>query len=131
MKKIKPLEFACFIPFCIIGILIGINTQRTFNIAEEDAYISIILTIILGIIPIILFSYIHNYEKDLKINNKIEKLYGKYLTSDRLATISRESGVALPVALGILQHAGIIEWRQFSRYREKVMEVIPEVAKRG
>ena len=43
MKKIKPLEFACFIPFCIIGILIGINTQRTFNIAEEDAYISIIL----------------------------------------------------------------------------------------
>ena len=79
MKKIKPLEFACLIPFCIIGILIGINTQRTFNIAEEDAYISIILTIILGIIPIILFSYIHNYEKDLKINNKIEKLYGKYL----------------------------------------------------
>ena len=61
----------------------------------------------------------------------IGKLYGKYLTSDRLATISRESGVALPVALGILQHAGIIEWRQFSRYRKKVMEVIPEVAKRG
>lgn len=45
--------------------------------------------------------------------------------------ISRESGVALPVALGILQHAGIIEWRQFSQYREKVLEVIPEVAKRG
>ena len=61
----------------------------------------------------------------------IGKLYGKYLTSDRLAAISRESGVALPVALGILQHAGIIEGRQFSRYREKVMEVIPEVAKRG
>lgn len=54
-----------------------------------------------------------------------------YLNLNRLATISQESGVALPVALGILQHSGIIEWRQFSRYREKVMEVIPEVAKRG
>ena len=73
MKKIKPLEFACFIPFCVIGILIGINTQRTFNMTEEDAYISIILTIILGIIPIILFSYIHNYEKDLKIIDYLNK----------------------------------------------------------
>lgn len=61
----------------------------------------------------------------------IGKSYGKYLTSDRLATISRESGVALPVALGILQHAGIIEWRQFFRYREKVMEIIPKAVKRG
>lgn len=58
-------------------------------------------------------------------------IYGKFLTSDRLVAISRESGVAFPVALGILQHAGIIEWRQFSRYREKVMEVIPETVKRG
>ena len=87
MKKIKPLEFACLIPFCIIGILIGINTQRTFNIAEEDAYISIILTIILGIIPIILFSYIHNYEKDLKINKKvitIKDAYNFYLRNNEL-----------------------------------------------
>lgn len=62
---------------------------------------------------------------------ELGKLYGKYLTSDRLATISRKSGVALPVALGILQHAGIIEWRQFSRYRKKVLELIPEAVKRG
>ena len=43
--------------------------------------------------------------------------------------ISRESGVAFPVALGILQHAGIIEWRQFFRYREKVLDFIPEEVK--
>ena len=58
-------------------------------------------------------------------------IYGKFLTSDRLVAISQESGVALPVALGILQHAGIIEWRQFFRYREKVMEIIPKAVKRG
>ena len=59
------------------------------------------------------------------------KPWKNYLTSKRLAAISKESGVALPVALGILQHSGIIEWRQFSRYREKVMEIIPKAVKRG
>lgn len=62
---------------------------------------------------------------------ELGKQYGKYLTPDRLATISRESGIALPVALGILQHSGIIEWRQFSRFRKKVMDLIPEEVKRG
>lgn len=58
-------------------------------------------------------------------------IYGKFLTSDRLVAISRESGVAFPVTLGILQHSGIIEWRQFFRYREKVVKIIPEAVKRG
>lgn len=61
----------------------------------------------------------------------IGRLYGKYLTPSRLATISQESGVALPVALGILQHSGIIEWRQFSRYRKKILDFIPEEVKKG
>ncbi|MCH3916451.1 MAG: HigA family addiction module antitoxin [Spirochaetia bacterium] len=51
--------------------------------------------------------------------------YGKYLSADRLELISRESGVPITVALGILQHAKIIEWRQFSKYKEKVMNKIP------
>ena len=57
--------------------------------------------------------------------------YGKYLSADRLEQISKKSGVSIPVALGILQHAGIIEWRQFSKYREKVLEQIPENAVKG
>lgn len=74
-----------------------------------------------------------NANRMLNADTVIEqgKLYGKYLTSDRLAVISRKSGVALPVALGILQHSGIIEWRQFSRYRKKVTGIIPEAVKRG
>ncbi len=55
---------------------------------------------------------------------ELGKIYGSYLTSTRLAKISHESGVSISVALGILQHTGIIEWRQFAKYRERVVEKI-------
>src|SRR5574344_2795955 len=57
--------------------------------------------------------------------------YGKYLSAERLEQISKKSGVSIPVALGILQHAGIIEWRQFRKYREKVLEQIPQNVVKG
>lgn len=51
--------------------------------------------------------------------------YGKYLTAKRLSELSENVGVSVPVALGILQHNKLIEWRQFTRYKEKVVERIP------
>jgi len=56
---------------------------------------------------------------------------GKYLTLDRLQALSEEVGVSIPVAVGILQHAGILEWRQFSRYREKALDKIPSEYVKG
>lgn len=57
--------------------------------------------------------------------------YGKYLSADRLELISRKTGVSIPVALGILQHAKIIGWRQFSKYKEKVLNKIPAEMVKG
>lgn len=51
--------------------------------------------------------------------------YGKYLNAKRLTELSEVVGVSVQVALGILQHNKLIEWRQFSKYREKVSERIP------
>lgn len=56
---------------------------------------------------------------------EIGKRFGKYLSVDRLNQICREARVSLPVALGILQHEGIVEWRQFSKYKKTVMDLIP------
>ncbi len=50
---------------------------------------------------------------------------GKYLTADRLVKLSETVGVSIPVAVGILQHKGILEWRQFTKYRETVLDKIP------
>lgn len=54
------------------------------------------------------------------------KKYNKYITQQRLEEISRCSGVSIPVALGILQHEKIVDWRQFSKYKEPVMELLPK-----
>jgi HTH-type transcriptional regulator/antitoxin HigA len=51
--------------------------------------------------------------------------YGGYITEERLNGLSEKTGVSVPVALGMLQHAGIVQWRQFARFREKVMDKIP------
>lgn len=57
--------------------------------------------------------------------------YGKYLTAARLNELSENVGISVPVALGILQHNKLIEWRQFAKYREKVVERIPAMCKVG
>ena len=56
---------------------------------------------------------------------EVGKQYGKYLNSSRLNLISDQSKVSVPVALGMLQHFGILDWRQFSKYKEHVKDVIP------
>lgn len=50
---------------------------------------------------------------------------GKYVTEQRIFNISRNSGVSVPVALGMMQHEGIVPWSRFSKYKPKVMGKIP------
>ncbi len=59
------------------------------------------------------------------------KKYGNYITEERLNGLSKKTGVSVPVALGMLQHEGIVQWRQFARFREKVMDKIPKEYKKG
>lgn len=57
--------------------------------------------------------------------------FGKYLNASRLSQISEQTKVSVPVALGMLQHAGILDWRQFSKYKMRVKELIPETLIKG
>lgn len=50
---------------------------------------------------------------------------GQYLTQRRLSDISSKVGISIPVVLGILQHAKIIEWRKFAKCRQPVKDMIP------
>ena len=54
------------------------------------------------------------------------KQFGNYLNTARLQQISTQTKVSIPVALGMLQHFGLLDWRQFSKYKEHVKERIPE-----
>ena len=68
-----------------------------------------------------------NQEKVIELG----KLYGKYLNASRLNLISEQSKVSVPVALGMLQHYGLLDWRQFSKYKEHVKKLIPEDLLKG
>ena len=62
---------------------------------------------------------------------EVGKQYGKYLNTSRLNLISEQSQVSIPVALGMLQHFGLLDWRQFAKYKKHVKELIPSELVRG
>ena len=56
---------------------------------------------------------------------KFGRQFGKYLNTNRLQQICNSTDVSVPVALGILQHFGVLDWRQFAKFKEHVKERIP------
>lgn len=77
--KINSLQYATILAFLIYIPILGIGTHIIINISRNDAYISTIIMGILGIIILLLFNYIHSYNKDKPISNTITQLYGKIL----------------------------------------------------
>ncbi len=61
----------------------------------------------------------------------IGQQYGNYLNASRLSQISGLTRVSVPVALGMLQHFGLLDWRQFAKYRVRAKAFIPEALLRG
>lgn len=59
------------------------------------------------------------------------KQFGKYLNAIRLQMISKQTKVSISVALGMLQHFGLLDWRQFAKYREHAKNQIPQELIKG
>lgn len=78
-NKLTNIQFSCLIFFPIFAFFSGIGTHNLINIAKVDAYISVLLSYIIGLIPLGLFLLIFNYKKDLDIKDKIKYLFGKPL----------------------------------------------------
>lgn len=78
-SNLKSLELLSLIIMIIISSYVGIGIHTLTKTSSNDSYISIILTIITGIPIIFSFLVIFNYEKDLPLNLKLEKLLGKHL----------------------------------------------------
>ena len=76
MKKISYLELSAIFLAIIITFNSGINTYILKQDAGIDSWISIILSYIIGIIPLLLIIYISNYKKELNLFEKNKHLYG-------------------------------------------------------
>lgn len=82
MKKISAFEYNSMIWFIIRGGYIGLTLGNLILICKQDAWISAILSIIVGLIPLFIFMHIHNYNKNLtlsELNQAIFKKIGKPL----------------------------------------------------
>lgn len=73
--KINSLQFSTLFSFTILSTLIGIGFNNVTRIAKVDSYISVILAYIIGFIPVLLFIYLFNQEKN--INELITETFGK------------------------------------------------------
>ena len=62
MKKITNLEFGSIIYFIIRAYFVGVSLNALLFISKQDNWISILFGIIIGIIPLLLYIYIFNYE---------------------------------------------------------------------
>lgn len=78
-EKLTPLQFSCLICFPLLALFSGIGTHNIIKIAEVDSYISIIISYLLGLIPLLLFMLIFNYKEELDLKEKINYLFGKHL----------------------------------------------------
>ena len=68
-----------------------------------------------------------NQQKILQLGRQM----GRYVTEERLMRISHAADVSSSVALGTLQHNGIISWKQFAKCKQKVLDKIPAEYIRG
>ena len=77
MKKISSLEYNTLIWFLTRATFIEITAELLLNKAHQDSWISILLGIIIGIIPFILYTYLKNKYPDksiLTVNKEMGKL---------------------------------------------------------
>ena len=77
--KISKLGFASICYFLTGVMFLKVGTTNILNSSSQGCVLSIILGSIFSLIILFFLLNLFNYEKDLSIFKKIEKLYGKYL----------------------------------------------------
>lgn len=77
--KISNKGFASIIFFTSQSMFLGVGMTQILNSSNQNSPYSIIIGSILGLFVLYLFIKIFDYEKDLTIFEKFEKLYGKVL----------------------------------------------------
>ena len=76
-SKITSLQYGMAIYFIMRSMSLGISINSYIHIGGVDGYLSPIIGMIIGFIPIYIFIKIFNYEPELNIFEKVNHLFGK------------------------------------------------------
>ena len=77
--KISNKGYGCIIFFTSQAMFLGVGIPQILNSSNQSSPFSILLGSILGILILYLFTKLFNYEKDLNLFQKLEKLFGKVI----------------------------------------------------
>ena len=77
MRKVNNYEIISLLMFINITMYLGININIIKTTTGVNAWLTVLISNIIGFIPLILFLYIANYKPELKLNEKINFLYKK------------------------------------------------------
>jgi len=78
MKKISSFQYNSLIWFVTRASYIGLTLNNVINITKQDSWISGIIALILGFIPLFIFIYLKNYDKEKNIAELIIYLFGDF-----------------------------------------------------
>ncbi len=78
MKKINNFEISSLIVIITVTLYAGINLGILKECTGINSWFTVIISNIIGIIPLLMYLYISNYQKDLPINQKINTLFKKW-----------------------------------------------------
>ena len=76
MKKISYLEITSLVIIQTVTTFFGISISILKEGSSINSWLTAIISYIIGIIPLIMICYISNYKKKLKLNEKINTLFG-------------------------------------------------------
>lgn len=77
MRKVNNYEIISLLMFINITMYLGININIIKTTTGVNAWLTVLISNIIGFIPLILFLYIANYKPEFKLNEKINFLYKK------------------------------------------------------
>lgn len=76
-NKISTLQIFSLCWQLMLSVNIGISTYISIFSVKQDSWITIIISVIIGVIPIILYLYLMNYRPEMNFTELNEFLFGK------------------------------------------------------
>ncbi len=121
MKKISGMEYNSLVWFLIRAGYIGVTISNLIMISGRDSWISGIVALILGFIPLAIFAYIQNYDDKKNICELNEYLFGKF---GKVINIILALGVFIVVVLAFVDIVHFINTQFLYRTHPFIISVV-------
>lgn len=112
-KKLRMLEICCLYYFVVRANFLGVTSSNILHLAKQDGWISILVGMLLGFIPLGIFLFIQNRFPNDTIFSIIKKIFGTGI--GKLINIILVIGVSFSVIMTFYDLVGFIASQYLNR----------------